>query len=311
MNTENINVDRVSPVRLEISGGEGKAKEAEIKINTKVKSIVSCKNCEEQNKYHIDILDIQKLSLDQVKEISDLYRYIFNNAFPKYAMCADCNTWSSAKKIFKTSEYVELAKLDDECSLPDCEDCGDKMNFFHDPNTTLQKLTELFQKEGKILLLSSEIENPDEEESAIKTKIEGVTFGYYDSLENVTKTEWGHSHNYMDIKHQKEDQLFDVDGAIEKVIAYDKNLTAEVEVFCWNCIMLSPEVQGNMNVVVKDFLGSLSKTNCPVISQALPGSKSHTWLKRRGYEDIPDVFSKEYSFMLGDLEEVCYEYSKK
>ncbi len=160
----------------------------------------------------------------------------------------------------------------------------------------LRILTEV----GKIVLIRSE--ETDE--------IKGMTFGSYDSLESIIEKEWGHPYNYMKKEYQKKEQEFDVKKSLEKIKTTEESIKAQTEVYCWNYIILSREVLGNVNLLVRNFLQFLLRTDIPVVAQVLSGSITNTLLKRRGYREIQGVFSREYQFMSGDLDEVRQYYLK-
>ena len=58
------------------------------------------------------------------------------------------------------------------------------------------------------------------------------------------------------------------------------------------------------------YLDFLSKIDIAVVAQVLSNSISHSLLKRRGYNEVRGVFSKEYLFMMGNLELVRNHYLK-
>ncbi len=255
----------------------------------------------EQDQYRVEMIvsNSPELTPELLQEISDFFRYTFNNAFPEYVVCTDCDVSIFASEVFETQgKYVPLDQLDNNENLPSCPDCNKQMNFFHDGDMTLRKLEQKFQQEGRIVLILSEETN----------EIKGMTFGYYDSLENVIEKEWGHPYNYMKEEDQKKEQKFDVGKALEKINTTEREIDAQTEVCCWNCIMLNPEVLGNVNLLVRKFLDPLPKTDLPVVAQVISGSIIHSLLRRRGYREVEDVFPKEYRFMIGELDRVKRHY---
>ncbi len=292
------------------NGGENlpaKISIEKVKNSTKAKVVVaSAENVDVENGCRFEVLDFSELTEERITDIAEFFRYTFNNAFPEYAGCTDCETSVSAPEVFGTGrQYVPLEKLDDECNLPDCEDCGEEMKLFHDKEMTREKLAEKFQQEGKIVLVTEE---GDEE-------IKGMTFGYYDSLAGVIDKEWGHPYNYMKKEHQDEHLNFDVDGAIEKIVESGEEVDGESEVFTWNCIMLDRTVRKNFTKLTETFLlavaDKMHEEENPLIAQTLKNSPISAWIKRLGAKEIDEIFSNEYAFIFGGLREVCYKYLTK
>lgn len=281
-------------------------KEGVIETGVKTQTVISTAEGRDglkQNQYKVETItsDSPELTPELLEEISDFFRYTFNNAFPEYAVCTDCDVSISAPEVFGTEgRYVSLDQLDNEGNLPCCPECDKQMKFFHDAGQVLKKLEQKFQKDGRITLLKV----------AETNEIEGMTFGYYDSLEGVVEKEWGHPYNYMKKEYQKKEQKFDAEGATKKILETNKALEEQTEICCWNCIMLNPEAQGNMNILVQDFLDSLTKTDIAVVAQVIAGSISHSLLKRRGYNEVEGIFPKEYLLMMGNLELVRNHYLK-
>ena len=303
MSKENLDMEGRGEIESGRENLPAKIAQEKLKTNTKARVVMAgTEKREVEKNYKMEALSFEGLSEARIEGITDYFRYTFNNAFPEYAGCTDCETAVSAPEVFGTGrEYVPLDKLEEECNLPDCEGCGEEMKFFHDKDMTREKLAEKFGQEGKIVLLTDE--DTDE--------IKGMTFGYYDSLAGVVEKEWGHPYNYMKKEYQDEALKFDVDGAIEKIVASDKGADGGKEVFCWNCIMLDPDARGNFRELTTMFWGAMKDDKLQdklVVSQVLAGSKIHGWIKEIGYREVDEIFGKEYAFLFGDLEVVCNNY---
>lgn len=281
-----------------------KREEEKIKTNTKAKTVVArTESSESEPQFRLEAMDTRELTPEQIAEIADYYRYTFNNTFPKYAVCTDCETHASSKEVFNVGrkDYVPLEEMDKECNLPDCGDCGEQMKFFHNPEATFEKLSKVFsEKEGKITLVKSE--DTDE--------VKGMVFGYYDTLEGAIETEWGHPYNYMKQEDQAEDLKFDVKGAAQKMIEGGVQTDDEGRVFCWNCTILAPEVRGKLMEMLKELFVAAKASdqkNISLITQTLSVSPVKRWLQGADCKEIEGIFDEKYSFLFGDFRELCYE----
>ena len=277
-------------------------KKVEIATRTNV-VLAKGESLENVDSYRFESLDTQTLSPEQIKEVSDFFRFTFNNAFPEYAVCTDCETSVSALDVFGSQgEYIELEELDKECNLPYCVDCGEKMELFHDANMTFDKLTEKFEQEGTIVLFRS-----DEDES-----IKGMTFGYYDSLEGVIDKEWGHPYNYMKKESQDVALKFDAEGAIEKIsVDVGGGIEPESRVYCFNCIILDHTVRNCLSELTSRLLRNVQKNgnvDVPVLGQALSKGVVKLWMMRNGYHEVEEIFGEDYALMVGRLKDVCDIY---
>jgi len=260
----------------------------------------------EQDQYRVETItsNSPELTPELLQDISDFFRYTFNNAFPEYAVCTDCDVSLSAPEVFDTQgKYVPLEKLDNNQNLPCCPDCNKQMKFFHDAEQVFQKIQENFKQKAHISLLR---ENTD-------GKLAGITFAYFDTFKNAFKKEWSNEYLYM----KEQDDIFDREknSFLDKINAMFwqqemEELFLESEVFCWNCTAINPEAKGLRNVssLVKELFSSVEEENKEkhFILETRTDSAAYKLLKILGAINVPDIFpsGNGQAFMIGRLEEI-------
>jgi hypothetical protein len=263
------------------------------------------KNTLQKERYRVESLssDSPELTSELLNEISDFFRYTFNNSFPEYVVCTDCDVQFSAMEVLGTEKYIPLHKLDDENNVPCCPKCDEKMEFFHDMKTVSQKIEENLKKNAYISLLRN---NKNE-------KLEGLAFARFDTFENTFQKEWANEYIYMG----KQENYFDrdMDSFCKKInkVFQEKQLDEirpQSEVFCWNCTAINPEAQGlgNLLKMLRKLFVQLSEEEQigHFVLETRTDSTAHKLLKMAGAIDIPEIFSEESGqiFMSGELKEV-------
>jgi hypothetical protein len=253
-----------------------------------------------------------ELTEQLLQEITDFYRYIFNNSFPEYAVCMECDEQISARDAFHSRDYVPLDKIDDVSNLPNCQFCGEEMSFFIDAAQTLENLKEKFKKDALISILREK--NTE--------KMVGIAFGYFDTLKNVVQKEWGNPYNYMERENQPlskyisvEDFICDISLAIKEA-GIDDNIEEEEIIFAWNCAALDDSLfgKGYLSHLMKQFFTSIPNKdrfnpNMKTVFHVLKNEKMKEIVRHAGCsiaENIPDI---RYSYVVGQLPEVAHNFS--
>lgn len=248
-----------------------------------------------------EVLTSAELTPQRVQEISDFFRLIFNNDWPEYAICTDCDSKSpggmrkSAKEVFGREDHVPLTEMDANSQMPCCPGCSQKMQTFHDPERTRANLAEKLRSDATVSLLRS----------ADQDKIAGFVFGYGTSLEREFGLEWANAYEYMaqqDPRHNRSlDQLVQLLGQHVP----DRKLTPESQVYAWNCVAIGPEARGQKNfaTMMGAFFNSLppEKRDLSVVGEVLRGSAAHSIFHRLGGIDVPGYLEGDDTIIVGHV----------
>lgn len=293
-------------------------KSEKIKNSTKLKTIIAQGSDFESFNGLYKIKNIssnsQELTEELLKEITMFYRYIFNNAFPEYSICIDCDEQFSAPDAFGTNgDYVSLEKIDSPLNLPNCFLCNDEMKFFIDEESTIENLRQKFQKDFYITFFR------DKETD----KLLGLAFGYFDSMRNLVDKEWGHPHNYMKKEYQQLARKLDIDKFILNASitvseeGIDEGVDENERVFAWNCAAIDDSIsnKGCLSFLMKNFFQSLPQEDLldphlKTVFHVLNNSKMHDIVKYCGCKTIKNIPDNRYSYVVGQLSEVAANFSK-
>ena len=123
-----------------------------------------------------EVLNSAELTDGKIKEISDFFRFIFNNDWPEFVVCPPCDSKLpegmrlSAFDVYGTDQkHVPLEILDNYPKIPCCPNCNEDMKIFHDPEKTFQNIKGKLSNDAYVSLLRSEENN----------NIAGFAFGTY------------------------------------------------------------------------------------------------------------------------------------
>lgn len=249
----------------------------------------------------IELYNSSEISPDLMREVSDTFRYTFNNSFPEYVLCRDCQTQMSAIDLYKVPDgsYVPLSQLDAPGVMPECGGCNKPMELFHDPVKTQMKLTSRLATGANLALLRNESSHD----------IDGFSFGYKRSLKEVFNSEWKFLYSYC----AEEDRRYmrDYDLFLEKTLPLLSNncgreIRPDDDVYCWNCVAIGKNTQGKkllpklLGCFSNDISGEMVET-LPVIGETMDGSRFYKILSRAGLTRIDDVLGNGLVLMAGPL----------
>lgn len=249
----------------------------------------------------IELYNSSEISPDLMCEVSDTFRYTFNNSFPEYVLCRDCQTQMSAIDLSGITDgsYLPLAQLDNPGVMPACNGCQQPMEFFHDPAKTQAKLASRLGTGANLALLRNDDEG----------SIDGFSFGYKRSLKEIFESEWKFLYSYCAAEDRR--YMRDYDLFLEKTIpllsdSCGRKVSAEDDVYCWNCVAIGKNVQGKkllpklLGCFSDDISGEMVET-LPVIGETMDGSRFHKILSRAGLKRIDDVLGNGLVLMAGPL----------
>ncbi len=246
-----------------------------------------------------------EISEELIFEVSNYFRYIFNNEWPDFAVCTSCDNEKnegmrmSIMEVLNLEDPLSLEEIDIGIDMPNCPCCNKVMKVFHDPEVTLENIDNKLVPNGHVSLLK----NP-------KQEISGMTYGYKTTLRGAFASEWSHPHLYIN----EEDKDISFERSFEDFFELfkdklpDSGLHPEMDVLVWNCVALSRSARGKLNFfnLVKKFFDSFSDLNPDqiVIGECVPGSSAHYWFKTLGATDIDGFLGGGETFVafkLGDV----------
>lgn len=253
-----------------------------------------------------EVLTPREMTPQKVQEISDFFRWIFNNDWNQYAVCAPCEEKTgkevrmSAPQAFGTKEHLPLEVLDDPKNLPCCPDCAKPMQWFHDPEKTRQNI------QRKLLDLG------DGYASLIRHlsdgKVAGFAFGYGATLREEYEVEWQNRYLYMKEPPHKAGRDFDalleaLNHAFPKV-----PFGADTKVFAWNCVALAPQARFGklLGGMMHSFFNSvpIESRNRMVVGEAIKGSTANGYFKSIGAIEVEGFIEGAETLMAGHLGEM-------
>ncbi len=249
-----------------------------------------------------EVLSPNEMTPERIREISDFFRFMFNNAWGEYVVCTQCDPVreagmkTSAMSVFGTDdEYVPLDQMDSLTTFPDCPCCSKPMELFHDPEATFKKMQEKLQADGYASLLKKKGED----------RVSGFTFGYGSTIEGVFNGEWRNRYNYL--KNPPPEHERDLQKLIEQlnIAVPGGQFSADTPVFGWNCIATAPWVRsvGSLHGIMTSFFDSLPREHMEqyVIGEALSGSTAHKLFLRAGAIEIKDYLEGDGIIVIQNL----------
>jgi hypothetical protein len=256
-----------------------------------------------------------ELTPEMVTEISKVFRFAFNNAFPEFMMCQECGMQKPATEIFgfQKDDYVPLEVMDSLKETPNCPCCQNPMELFHDPQKTRQKLADKFERDAYLSLIR------DETDQSIK----GFTFGYESTLPKIFENEWKYRYVYSasprestrrDYNKYLEAAQSTMSQALSGETGHPAEITEDSRVFCWNCALVSPDLQktGVIAPLIQTFFQHLPPDKVQsmgVIGETLKNSKPDRLLRLLGFSAIEDVLGTDYVLLVSSIRKIVENLS--
>lgn len=253
--------------------------------------------------YTVETYSSDEISPELTREISDIFRLTFNNAFPEYLICTDCEIQMPASQIFGTNpeDEVDLKTLD-SLDPPPCEECGQPLQFFHGLVKTEQKIAEKFRQDAQLTVLRNE-----------QGTIQGFTFSYKRRLGDVFKNEWGNKFGYMDTIPDK--GYRDLNAFLAATSnALGEEQTPDTQVYCWNCVVTRPGVRskGYLPVLMGRHAQSIPQQftkNLTIFGETIKGTKFHQVLQKTDLKEVDGYLNEGYVLTVGDLKTLVKVFS--
>ncbi len=292
--TTNI-VDNFSTVDEDIQNSHNLIEEA-------IKSLSPLKIEELRNgRYRLESWNTSDLSPKTIREMSDFFRYIFSNSedhsWGQYACCPDCDLIIPASDVFSNGDIdVPIETIDNECLLPDCNECGSQTYLHQDPERTFKLLSEKFSHPGWTILLRDQ-EHGD--------KLAGMVFGYVATLEEAFKSEeWKDPYLYSDIPGELRAKNLREFAPFQREFLSSCDLsTADTPMIILNCMAIDRKLARGLGLfsnLADRFLQSIpkNKRNMPIVSETVSGNVMHSILTRVGASEVQHSFGEESVIMV-------------
>lgn len=254
--------------------------------------------------YRVEVLRSAELTDENLQEVTDFFRLVFNNYWPDYLYCPPCDFDSGGQKRFSASEIfgaknetIPLEVMDNFSEGHECPDCDGELELMHDPEFSLKRMKEKLEKDGYVSLMRR---NDDD-------RIVGFALGYEAKLRDEFEHEWGNWYPYAKEQNREYDRDFDLFLAQLKE-HLDEGLEADTRVFCWNCVGKLSEVRGNESMarIMQGFFQEIlqddpSRADIYIVGEVLKGTPAHGIFKTVGGKDIPEILEGEDTIIAGPL----------
>jgi len=257
----------------------------------------------EQGSYSVENYSSAEITPALTREIADAFREIFcNNS--EYMVCQDCDYLVGASEAFGLPAHSEipLSLLDSDLADVCCAKCSGQMEPLYDPEITFQNFQKKFSHDAYVTLLRSPQSG----------KISGFTFGYDRPMREVFEHEWKtryvYTANPQPNSYNNYEAVLDTAGPVlSEEVGYSVDDTSEI--FCWNCVAISPELRGSgaVQTMLQDFVLQLPedlKQSRAVLGETRRGSKFHGILTSAKMKTI-EVGSEDYVLIGGALKNKC------
>ena len=257
--------------------------------------------------FKVESIGSDEITPELLKEISEYFRWIFITDFPEYLVCQSCGVTNPADEVFGLEKgmHVPLSVADNLREFPDCGQCGEKMEFLHDPDRTLRKIEKKLQKDALFTSIRSAKDNA----------LEGYTFGYKTTLRQAFENEWGYQFGYTKNPAERRKRDFNrfsglvcpiLDIEMSRQLGRQVHTDGQSDVYCWNCTVIGPNLRGKrvLPLMLKSFCDSLpvdSIASLPVIGEVMAGSRWCNILKSANQRPIEGILDSKYVILAGSL----------
>jgi hypothetical protein len=259
-------------------------------------------------KYFVESLSSAEITPQLVAELSDFYRFTFNNENEHYLIYPSTGEFISPKEIFG-QDNVPTTVMDAFSDYPKHPQTGEQSVVFHDPQVTYEKLLKLLSKNAYLVVLRD----------AQTLKVSGMTFEYKASLEEIFRNEWQDPLTYSPLANTADGRSFE-DFLKHMQLGFSvqgisQEVSPQMEFYCWNCTVTAPDARGLDNVLViisRLHLQVLQKENSKnifAIFETQQGKMANKGLKNTGAFEIPNVFNDNTVLMVARLQEIFDNYS--
>ncbi len=238
--------------------------------------------------------------LDEVaKEVTDFYRFIFNNQghYLVYPLAGEC---LSPQEVFcrPKNEYVSLQEMDslDPSSYRRHPITGELPIFWHDPEQTFFNMRKKLEKDADLTMVKS-----------LTGEIMGMIFGKVSTLyEHFCSEEWRdplRNSRYRDPKTYRDFGIFleRLNAILLKYPEFDdlmpqEGLDGNSTIYTWNTFATHPNSQakGSTSKMMHAFFENLAEDRDSLIdvAEVRRGSKADTIFVGAGFRQIHGILSE-------------------
>jgi hypothetical protein len=205
-------------------------------------------------KYYIETISSAELTSEVLKEVSDFYRWGFNNFNNKhYLVNPATQEFLSSQEVFqkKDDEFVDIETMDNFQDFPK-DEAGNQFVFWHDPRRTYECLERKFEKDANITLLRDKNSN----------KILGMSSWFKRPFKEIFKEEFQYPFDYStnaESLNKIHERSFSQSSQLIGE-TFSRSIDPDEAVVCWNSLVLSPEARNFKTFIplLGRFMDSLS-----------------------------------------------------
>ena len=177
---------------------------------------------------------------DLLQEVSDAYRFVFNNVNGHWLVFPSTQEFVAPSEIFgrRQGAFYGLPELDSfpRSRYPRHHRTGEQAILWHDPYTTFEVLGRKLKAPGAYVAITRDQESG---------RLDGMTFGYQANLHTVFEGEWQNPFMYTQLR---DPQYYLDEHVFLKVLRENSGMLnrcePESEVFCWNAAFTMPWSRG-------------------------------------------------------------------
>lgn len=243
-----------------------------------------------------------EISEDLVNQITDFYRYIFNNN-GNYLVFPTTLEFLSPAEVFDQNqdEIIDLVTMDSLTEFPIHPQTGEQAIFWHDPEQTLKKISTKLKQDAQVAILRD----------LTTANIEGLCFGNKTTVRQQFEAEgWRNPLDYAarEITQHNRDFPNHLQKLRAKMQQHSEQfgnceLAAEDAIYSWNCLTTSPKFRGIeiLLALTSQFFAAIPepiKQQLPVISEVRFQSTSHSLLTIAGYLDVPGILTDKSTLQI-------------
>lgn len=255
--------------------------------------------------FYPEVFGPEELSTELLEEIADDFRYMFNNAWPDYAVCIDCDQNNSqgmrisALEAYPGSEqdengYIPLSVMDEFPRTPVCPCCNQPMQILNDRQKMRTNITTKLSSGGYVSLFRY----------TDNDRLAGFAFGYF-GLKKGFEYEWHNPYLYMATDQPDYERNFD-QFKTKLGDGLGINLPDD-SFFVLNSVALDRRLRGGKGVFLSLFINLLNripnKGDVKIISEVMREGGAMNLFRKGGGVAIEGCLGQGHTILVTDLRE--------
>lgn len=238
-----------------------------------------------------------------ITEVANLFKSQFDSGlWGQYGLLFDNEDSSKDPRILKQEEVLELTGKTHLEPGKHVTEHG-TLTFYHDPGTVRASIEKKLAKDGYLtLILDHKPQNKD-----VPISIEGYCFGYVTTVRQAFRNEWEDPFGYSQVNDKERFRPFErfqrnISATIATHPEYceflggDGLISPDLQMFLWNCVVVSPNAKGNYYNLVGPFFESLPPELRKMFTacETLFRDQSHRLFVRNGGITVPGTLQDHH-----------------